>query len=240
MLPRGPWGALPVTWWLPWRQPAVSLRQQRPCDSQALGLLTWPGTTGSRVGGAVPASLRGGGSAWMCSPVWRAVVRKCWPPRRGPQNQTRWFPPEHGKPSPSAPTRSRLHRHFPEPGWGQTVPVEVAGTGGRPTDAVSLVSKAQLSQALEELGGQKQRADMVSAWAARRGPRGRGRGSGFGAFDPGPPLTYHSQGPGQRQHGAWKLSPGPPETGWLPCGREGTVTRSLPEVMTVPRGPVSS
>lgn len=34
---------------------------------------------------------------------------------------------------------------------------------GRPTDpAFCLVSKAQLSQALEELGGQKQRADMVS------------------------------------------------------------------------------
>ena len=34
---------------------------------------------------------------------------------------------------------------------------------GRPTDpAFCLILKAQLSQALEELGGQKQRADMVS------------------------------------------------------------------------------
>ena len=53
----------------------------------------------------------------------------------------------------------------------------------RPTaPALSLISKAQLAQAREELGGQKQRADMVSDLVVVSWPQGT---QGVGALDPG-------------------------------------------------------
>lgn len=79
---------------------------------------------------------------------------------------------------------------FPPPGATSCFPAcpqaWVAEMGRRPTDsAFCLVSKAQLSQALEELGGQKQRADMVSPQAAPFG------------------VSVHTGKPGGGRLGSW-------------------------------------
>lgn len=127
-----------------------------------------------------------------------------------------------------------------------------AGAGAGPLTPLCLVLQAQLSEALEELGGQKQRADMVSPethallWVpgARAKPGlGRLRSWALGRSCPHPDLLCSAEygsltamvllvirNTGTER--AWGLG----VESWRPGGEVGAVARSLPRSGPVPLG----
>lgn len=100
----------------------------------------------------------------------------------------------------------------------------VEGQAASPLTPLRLVLKAQLSQALEDLGVQKQRADMVSPRDACRGLRGqRGPGASGAGRSPVPTVTSPAGaacGPGSR--GPCRQSTAGNGVGFGPCREAGT------------------
>lgn len=100
----------------------------------------------------------------------------------------------------------------------------VEGQAASPLTPLRLVLKAQLSQALEDLGVQKQRADMVSPRDACRGLRGqRGPGASGAGRSPVPTVTSPAGaacGPGSR--GPCRQSTAGNGVRFGPCREAGT------------------